>query len=265
MTHADAEDLAALDAVGAATVDEARSLQEHLRSCDACRSADREFREAANAFAVDLEPVAPPPGVRENLLREIRSARPLAPPVPMAARRGSVADRWGWLAAAAAIVALLAWNAISVRKAHARDEQARAAVADLTTRQRELQLQNQRLAAQLSALTSAATQTINLSGQEAAPRASARVFLDAPGRRAFVFFHNLPANAEDKSYQLWVIPAGKAPVSAGVFDSASSGDASIVVSNLPVGSEIAGLAVTLEPRGGMPAPTGSKFLVGGNL
>ncbi|MEO8216716.1 MAG: anti-sigma factor [Acidobacteriota bacterium] len=265
MTHADAEDIAALDAVGATTPDEAQLLEEHLRSCDSCRSTARELRNAATLMALDLDPVAPPPQARQELLGKIKVKEIARAPVPITRQQDSVVSRWGWLAAAAAIVSLLAWNAITVRRANERAEAQQAAMSDLAVRQRQMQLQNQRLTAQLSTLTSVETRTISLSGQEAAPRASARVFLDAPQRRAFVFFHNLPANPGDKSYQLWIIPAGKSPVSAGVFDSVPSGDASIVVSNLPVNSEIAGLAVTLEPRGGVSAPTGSKFLVGGNL
>ncbi|HEY8133027.1 MAG TPA: anti-sigma factor, partial [Thermoanaerobaculia bacterium] len=89
------------------------------------------------------------------------------------------------------------------------------------------------------------------------------VFLDPSQRRAFVFFRGLPPNAGDKSYQLWIIRADQvAPQSAGVFNVDASGSASLVVQNLPVDTMIKALAVTLEPRGGVKAPTGEKYLVG---
>jgi anti-sigma-K factor RskA len=113
----------------------------------------------------------------------------------------------------------------------------------------------------MAALASADTQQIALSGQQVAPAASARVFLEPRQRRAIVFFNNLPANAKDKSYQLWII-AGDKPRSAGVFD-VVDGNATISVENLPVSTEIKALAVTLEPRGGVAQPTNTNFYVMG--
>ena len=107
------------------------------------------------------------------------------------------------------------------------------------------------------------TQQIALSGQQVAPAASARVFLEPEKRRAVVFFYNLPANAKDKSYQLWII-AGDKPRSAGVFDAGRNGNATISIENLPVSTEIKALAVTLEPRGGVAQPTNTRFYVMGS-
>ena len=47
-----------------------------------------------------------------------------------------------------------------------------------------------------------------------------------------------------------------------MFNVDASGNASLVVQNLPVDTMIKALAVTLEPRGGVKAPTGEKYLVG---
>jgi predicted anti-sigma-YlaC factor YlaD len=72
MTHEDFESIAALDAVGAATPDEVSSLEQHLASCESCRRARDEFAEAATLLAQELEPVAPPPEVREHVVRRSR-------------------------------------------------------------------------------------------------------------------------------------------------------------------------------------------------
>ena len=76
----------------------------------------------------------------------------------------------------------------------------------------------------------------------------------------------MPANAKDRSYQLWVIPATDPtkPHSAGVFDADANGNATLMVENLPVATEIKALAVTLEPRGGVDAPTNTNFYLMGN-
>jgi anti-sigma-K factor RskA len=81
-----------------------------------------------------------------------------------------------------------------------------------------------------------------------------------------VFFNNLPLNGKDKSYQLWIIRADQPqPVSAGVFDARKNGKASISIENLPISTEIKGLAVTLEPRGGAKQPSNTDFIVSGNI
>ena len=98
------------------------------------------------------------------------------------------------------------------------------------------------------------------------PAASARVFLDPTRRRAIVFFHNLPANPTDKSYQLWIIRGDQPnPQSAGVFDVSGGGSATLSIDNLPVLTEIKALAVTMERRGGADQPSEKKFYVMGGM
>ena len=124
-----------------------------------------------------------------------------------------------------------------------------------------LKADREKLSSIVSVMSS--SKVMHLAGQEIAPRSSANVFLDPSQRRAFVFLHNLPPNAQDKSYQLWIIRADQvAPQSAGVFNADAQGDASLVVQNLPLDTMIKALAVTLEPKGGVRAPTGEKYLVG---
>jgi len=232
MTHEEIQQLAALDAIGAATADEVAELRRHLATCDDCRRAADELNESAALLALGVDPVTPPPRVKENLLRDVgrASARP--------------ALQW-WLAAAAALfLVLFLWTASQLSDA----------------RRQVAQLKSDR--DKLSAILNTA-HVIQLAGQEIAPRASANVFLDPSQRRAFVFFHGLPLNAQDKSYQLWIIRADQvAPQSAGVFNVDANGNASLEVRNLPVDTMIKALAVTLEPRGGVKAPTGQKYLVG---
>lgn len=64
----------------------------------------------------------------------------------------------------------------------------------------------------------------------------------------------------DKSYQLWLVPAQGAPVSLGVFSAAEQ--KMQVTAHVPPGLEAKAFAVTVEPQGGRPQPTGPKVLVG---
>lgn len=63
-----------------------------------------------------------------------------------------------------------------------------------------------------------------------------------------------------KSYQLWLVPASGAPVSAGMVDANQENGA--MVMHLTPGLVPKAFAITMEPQGGMPQPTGPKVLVG---
>ena len=273
MGHEEFESLAALDAIGAATADEQRSLAAHAGECVPCRRAREEFAEAVTLLAQDLAPVAPPAEVRHRVLDAVRATEladlandgldddDILPILP--ARQGM--SPW-WLAVAAtAFLALWGWREMSVRVQREQAVQQQAEIERLSTENNLLAQRNERLSAEMASLSSADTRTIALSGREVAPSASARVFLEPSRRRAIVFFHNLPANPTDKSYQLWIIRADQPqPMSAGVFDVTENGSATISVENLPVATEMKALAVTLEPKGGVAAPTNTNFYVAGD-
>jgi anti-sigma-K factor RskA len=74
-------------------------------------------------------------------------------------------------------------------------------------------------------------------------------------------FHvfNLPVPPEGKVYELWAI-SGKTPLPAGVFTVDSSGRGTIPVAPLEGRPPVTVFAVTLEPAGGVPSPTGAMYL-----
>lgn len=245
MTHEEYESIAALDALGVAGGKEAGALRIHLAGCMPCRRARIEYGDAVAVMATDLLPIEPPRFLRERVVSVVRGEE----------RRDTV---W-WLAAAASLFFVLwGWRELALRSATGREASQRAQIE-------QLRQQNDKLSAEMASLASAGTKTIALTGQEVAPAASARVFLEPERRRAIVFFNDLPANPGDKSYQLWIIRADQPkPMSAGVFDVTASGKASISIENLPVATEIKALAVTLEPKGGVDQPTNTNFYVAGS-
>ncbi len=259
--HEQFDSIAALDALGAATPAEANALGAHLTSCPDCRRARDEYGEATSLLTRDLEPVAPPPLVRERIFAAIDSDGG-ANVIDAGDRFNS--SRW-WMAAAVVFLALWGWRELSVRVTRERIHTTEAEVRRLAGQNQLLAARNEKLSAEMASLASRDTRTIALAGQQVSPSASAKVFLEPQRRRAVVFFYNLPANTADKSYQLWILRGDQPkPQSAGIFDVTKSGAASISIENLPLATEIKGLAVTLEPKGGVAQPTNTNFFVAGN-
>jgi anti-sigma-K factor RskA len=254
MAHDDFEAIAALDALGAATADEASSLREHLSSCIPCRRARDEFAEAAALMANDLEPVAPPNDVRERVFEDV------APAAQAEEERGFF-SRWGLATAATLFLALWGWREIGIRAMREHVQSQQADIQQLADEKKVLELQRDKLSAAVASLAAANTQTISLTGAKMSPSAAAKVFMDSDKHRAVVVFANLPDCPNDKSYQLWILRGDQPkPQSAGVFD-VEKGNATITIENLPVMTEIKGLAVTMEPRGGVAQPTNANYYV----
>ena len=91
------------------------------------------------------------------------------------------------------------------------------------------------------------------------PQAMAVVAWDGSTQHGILKTLNIPAARADQDYQLWIIdPTYKQPVSAGVFDARTGASFEPVH---PI-SKANQFAVSLEKKGGSPAPQGPIVLVG---
>jgi anti-sigma-K factor RskA len=101
---------------------------------------------------------------------------------------------------------------------------------------------------------------VDLAGQPAAPQASARAFWSRS--RGMVFSaSNLPQLPAGRTYQVWVVTA-QGPISAGLITPDAQGAANAIFSTPSDIPQPVALAVTIEPLGGVAAPTGDRYLVG---
>lgn len=85
-----------------------------------------------------------------------------------------------------------------------------------------------------------------------------------PERKTAVLQVSLPPEPEGMDYQLWII-RDKQPMDAGVFQvAARGGDGFYRIDRLVETDRkrINAFAVTMEPKGGMPQPTGKMYLMG---
>ena len=112
----------------------------------------------------------------------------------------------------------------------------------------------------LALVTGSDVQQLDLEGQPLAPRASARVLWNNVGEMVFIAT-GLPSLPAGDVYQLWFI-LPDAPVGAALLEPDQNGDATVrlevpdTVTLPPV------MAMTVEPAGGVPAPTGGLYLLG---
>jgi anti-sigma-K factor RskA len=101
---------------------------------------------------------------------------------------------------------------------------------------------------------------VALAALKAPPGAQGYAFVDPRSQKAVFVAANLPQLAADRTYELWFIAGGK-PVPAGTFGVDANGrSGTVTVSG--VADRVQAWAVTVEPRGGVPQPTGTMVLKG---
>ena len=100
---------------------------------------------------------------------------------------------------------------------------------------------------------------VDLKGQAPAAQAIGRAFY-SPSRGVLFTANGLPALPGSQVYQLWVVTRSGQPVSAGLLAPDAEGRALVLAEPAP--ESPAAFAVTVEPAGGVPAPTGARVLLG---
>lgn len=250
--HHQLGDQAAAYVLGALTPPERQAFEAHMAGCALCAAAVRSFAPVTTMLA-SLTPAAEPSTpVRARLLSALRT-------------RSASSPHWLALAASLALAAALGGYALQLRgRVGGLESRLREATlrADAGQRQvadaRRTAFEAQSTAAVLAAPDLA---RIDLAGQPAAPSATARAFWSRS--RGLVFTaSNLPPPPEGRAYQLWVLTAQPAPISAGMLTFDADGRVHARFDTPPDLPRPVAMAVTLEPAGGVAAPSGDKYLVG---
>lgn len=242
------EELVALLALGAPLGEDAAELERHrAEGCAVCERLLAEGRDAAAALGASVPATRPPAGLRDRVMASLGPRRAPAPSMP-----------WRVFAAAAALL-LAAVVADDARLRREREE-LRSRSAELAGRLQNAETALAERALRARVLESEDVQMMHLGGTGPQPGARGMVCWSPKARRGVLIAGSLSALPPDRQYELWVFQNGK-PVNAGVFDADPSGRAMFESTPFPE-AEAQNFAVTVEPRGGMPAPTGPVVLVG---
>lgn len=99
---------------------------------------------------------------------------------------------------------------------------------------------------------------VSLTGSDMAKQAAGLVLFDERARKAWLYSVNLPECPNGMTYQAWAIH--DKPVSLGTFHMSSGETSRLLVKHMPNLMDAKQFAVSLEPLGGRPKPTGSIYL-----
>ena len=275
MTCEQRRDLILLDAAGGLEPAEQQELRAHLRSgCPVCAGYVAESQMTLAHLPLVLDPVAPPAGVRLKLMKRVeaqqrsQSEDPASLRISSSRQASSVPirpSRLYWISSLAAAAGLILGASVMAflfraDRATLDRQQSRVDRLERTLEDRErtigtLQKLIDDTGNTIRLVRSPALVVNTLKGTKDDPDAWGRVLRDqASGEWVFVVGNLKPLPA-DRTYELWIIPQGKDPVAAGVFDVGTDGRG-VLPLKLPAGlGPLAAVAVTAEPRGGSSKPT----------
>ena len=260
-SHSDLKDQVAAYVLGSLDREERAAFEAHLAGCDDCATEVRELRRVADALAHAVPQRTPRPELRRRVLESYGRA---SLPPDVSSQRVSGTMRWLPLAATIVVAVGLGGYAFSLQE-RIRDLEARLNQAMLQASAAEGAVAEARrvsgeLQSAMGVLAAPDLVRIDLMGQAVAPQASARALWSRA--RGMVFTSSsLPALPAGRVYQVWVVTA-QAPISAGLLTPGPDGTGQTFFSTPPDIPAPAAVAVTIEPAGGVPAPTGDMYLVG---
>lgn len=228
--HEKWQELADIYSTGALDGSELASFESHLASgCETCRLHLMRNDDLLGNLAGSYSLVSPPAALKDRILDQM--AEPVGAVV-----RPKPGVSWAFIGigiwAFASLIVILSWN--------------------LSKTRREMH--------ELGAMMiTSSTKVMEMKGMETSEKAIGRVIQQPENRRCFFMAMGLAPVPQGKVYELWAIKESN-PVPMGTFRVDEHGCAMLNLSRFQGMDQFEKFAVTLEPSGGVPKPTGPMHL-----
>jgi anti-sigma-K factor RskA len=232
------EELAALHALGLLDGASQNELRDAARRDQEVNDLMRDFDETASLMVHDAPSNEPPPSLKKDLMRRL-PARHASPLVAF--------SQWAPYAIAACLMVLGIVQSLQIAGLRSQMQNLQSAYFAESATATRLQQSNDMLGLRIASLQMADGAKMDT----AFAASKIMVAWDPHQNRGMLEMQNLPSPPPGHDYQLWVLdPKAQAPISAGLI----SGSRAFAVK--PVSMSDPGFAISLEPAGGMPTPTG---------
>ena len=241
-----------------ALTDEERELVEsYLAEHPEARQQMNDLHSGASALAYGISPVEPPRHVKKALMARVtadadararssaHTSRQPSRPLLRVMRGENILRTFTLGIATLAIVWVIILN------------------TKISQLQNEIAALNDTLAAQSHSLEqiianlpkSPPVITVSLKGTDVQPDAHGQLIADPKEQTAVLVISGLPKLEANRAYQVWLISGG-GPVSAGLLTVDENGQGVLIVTSDESIGSFKTLAISVEPKGGSPQPTG---------
>ncbi len=273
-------------ALGVLDGEDFKEFDAHLKTgCTVCRAEISAFSATAAMIPDALPPLTLSPDLKERVMfnaglaqvtKAYVEAAPESPPesagwerepVERVTERSAGRRRAGWLAYGLAFAGLVMLAGFSMyvlnlfKTISSQDAYITTQQAQITRLLSEVDRRD----AILKVLGSRRIEIVTMDGLGVNPVGYGKILWDPEKKVAVLQVSNLPPVPSGKDYQLWIIRNQK-PVSAGIFAVTNERERESFFQVQPIEvtdrSEVDAFAVTLEPKGGVPQPTGEMYLLG---
>ncbi len=263
MDHKIAFDL--LESYAFGTLDEAEraAVDAHLLTgCAECLARLRDASELSVRLAQAVPQAQAPARVKERVFERVRTTH--HPAKPARAARGA-RFAWSTAAVAAGVAGMMIWQTTVLRR-ELNDAQRLLASTVVETGKLRTEISSYRAEVEkykdAMMLGEPGVRFVNLAGMEPNRAAFGSVVTKPDKSAGMLYVYRFPMAPEGKEYQLWGLRDGLPPVSLGMFTVSADGTAMLNMKSIPEATHIVGFAVTIEPKGGMPQPTGAMYVKG---
>ncbi len=246
------EELIALYLLGALDKDEAQELSDHLKSgCEICERTIAETNAVLSVLPYSLDDTEVPDSIKRDLLKKINDEHHTdSNSVPLLGF--NVALGWlNWAGALALLfITLLLFNNMFLYNKLKLQQHSIARLSNEFEHKTKL----------IEFMHQPSVLTISLAS-DTMDNMTGMLLWDTDTNRALLYVPEIPLTTESKSYQFWVMEHGE-PHSMGTFQVNTNGSIVMKVDCMPKPEDAGSMFITLEPKGGMPKPTGATYLVG---